>query len=335
MNTSLMLDITQIPTQLGGLASLTQAIAFAMLAFLVPYTAVELNVRAMHGKHVPDYGGFLIRSVVVVACLLCYSTLYSFLLQVSQAMSFAILSEQQWGDFLVMTFKGSDGNVTIFSVLMHSITSVQQLVLFLSSLIAVIARDVVVMLQACFLSLLFAFGPIAIACGISERTTGVTRGWIANSFQVGFWSFFLRLVVRVWLTMSPYAGNTGAGLANDFLGILTVNATFLLLVLGTPVFAARMITGEGLAGFAEAATAAIQTITIAGAMKAGRYASGAVDRYQRSKAAKSGSSASGASQDGAAKPQYSSASTATAAHDRLFGSKEKPADEKGKGKKES
>ncbi len=320
MNSSLMLDITQIPTQLGGLASVTRAIAVAMLAFLIPYTTIELNVRAMHAKNLPDYGGFLIRTVVVMSCLLCYNTLYSFLLQGSQVMSFAVLSEQQWGDFLVQTFHGSDGNVTIFSVLLHSITSVQQLVLFLSSLIAVIARDVVVMLQACFLSLLYAFGPIAIACGISERTTSVLRGWIANSFQVAFWSFFLRLLVRVWLSLSPYAGNTGTGLANDFLGILTVNTTFLLLVLGTPIFAARMISGEGLAGFAEAASAAIQTVTIAGSLKAGRMAGGAMDRHKQNKA----HAAAKASRDAGAKPQFSTGSTATAAHDQLFGSKDKP-----------
>lgn len=321
MNTNLMLDITQIPVQLGGLVSVTRGIALGLLAFLIPYTAIELNVKAMHARHHPDYGGFLIRAIVVMACLLCYGTLYSFLLQASQMISFAVLSEQEWGDFLVQTFHGSDGNVTIFSVLLHSVTSVQQLVLFLSSLVAVIARDVVVMLQACFLSLLFAFGPIAIVCGVSERTTGVTRGWLVNSFQVGLWSFFLRLAVRVWLSLSPYAGS-GMGLANDFLGILTVNTTFLLLVLGTPIFAARMITGEGLAGFAEAATAAIQTVTIASSLKAGRAAGGALETYRRGKAR---------TEESGAKPQFSTASTATAAHDRLFGRKSQDEGPKGQG----
>jgi hypothetical protein len=189
--------------------------------------------------------------------------------------------------------------------------------LFLSSLLAVIARDVVVMLQACFLSLLFAFGPIAIACGISERTGAVTRGWIANSFQVGFWSFFLRLTVRVWLTLSPYAGNTGTGWANDFLGILTVNTTFLLLVLGTPILAARMISGESLAAFGEAASAAVQTVAIASSMRAGRLIGGALERHKRNRSDSKGAAS------GARPVQYSNGTTATSAHDRLFGSKPK------------
>ena len=92
------------------------------------------------------------------------------------------------------------------------------------------------------------------------------------------------------------------------------------LVLGTPIFAARMISGEGLAGFAEAASAAIQTVTIAGSLKAGRMAGGAMDRHKQNKAY----AAAKAWRDSGAKPQFSTGSTATAAHDQLFGAKDKP-----------
>ncbi|MDE2290739.1 MAG: hypothetical protein KGL53_01545, partial [Elusimicrobia bacterium] len=192
MNTGLLLDITLIPTQLAGLAAVTKAIAVALLGVLVPYTAVEMNVRAMQSKNPPGYGALLVRTVVVLACLLGYGTLYSLLLHGSQAMSFAVLSEQQWGDFLVKGFTAPDSSSPILSWLTHPLSSVQAIILFLSSLLAVTAKDVVVMLQACFLSLLWAFGPIAIVCGLSEKTAGVTRGWVANSFQVALWSFFLR-----------------------------------------------------------------------------------------------------------------------------------------------
>lgn len=283
MNPGLLLDITQIPTKLGGLAAVTTAIAVAMLTAIIPYTAVEMNVRAMQSKNPPGYGALLVRVVIVMACLLGYGTLYSFLLKASQAMSFAVLSEQQWGDFLVKNFTSPDAQSPILSWLTHPLSSVQAIILFLSSLIAVTAKDVVVMLQACFLSLLWAFGPIAIVCGISEKTASVTRGWIANSFQVAFWSFFLRLVVRVWLTLNPMAGATGTGIANDFLGILTVNVSFLVMVLGTPILAARLLSGESIAAFGETALGAVEAITIARTMKAGKFLSGEVDRYRRDK----------------------------------------------------
>lgn len=283
MNPGLLLDITQIPTKFSGLVALTSALALAMLALIIPYTALEMNVQAMQSKNPPGYSGFLVRMVVVVACLACYATLYSFLLQASQLMSLAILSEQDWGNFLVQSFTPPDAQSPILSWLTHPLSSIQAILLFLSTLIAVTAKDVVVMLQACFLSLLYAFGPIAIVCGINEKTSAVLRGWIANSFQVAFWSFILRLVVRVWLTLNPLAGNTGTGLANDFLGILTVNVTFLILVLGTPIVTARLLSGENLASFGEMALGAVQAITISRTMKAGKFLSGEVDRYRRDK----------------------------------------------------
>ncbi len=283
MNPGLLMDITQIPDKLGGLAAVTRMIAVAMLAVMIPYTAVEMNVRAMQSKNPPDYGALLIRLIVVMACLIAYSTLYGFLLRGAQAFSFAVLSEQQWGDFLVQNFAAPDAGSPILSWLTHPLSSVQAIILFLASLIAVTAKDVIVMLQACFLSLLWAFGPIAIICGISEKTAAVTRGWIVNSFQVAFWSFFLRLVIRVWLTLNPMAGNTGTGVANDFLGILTVNVAFIVMVLGTPILAARLLSGENIAAFGETALGAVEAITIARTLKAGKFLSGEVDRYRRDK----------------------------------------------------
>jgi hypothetical protein len=313
MNPGLLLDITQIPTKLAGLAAVTTAIAVAMLSLIIPYTALEMNIQAMQSKNPPGYSALLVRTVVVMVCLLCYGTLYSFLLQASQLMSMAVLSEQQWGDFLVQSFSAPDAASPILSWLTHPLSSVQAIVLFLSTLIAVTAKDVVVMLQACFLSLLYAFGPIAIVCGINEKTSAVLRGWIANSFQVAFWSFFLRLVVCVWLTLNPMAGNTGTGVANDFLGILTVNVTFLILVLGTPILAGRLMSGDSIAAFGEAALGAVEAISISRTMKGGKFLSGEVDRYRRDK------------------PEFQKSlfhhpipMTATLAYNRLFG-RSKPA----------
>src|SRR5581483_4053705 len=97
----------------------------------------------------------------------------------------------------------------------------------------------------------------------NQKSSQVTRGWLANSFQVAFWSFFLRLVMRVWLTLSPVAASSGTGGANDYLGMLTVNVTFILLVLGTPIVSARLLSGENLAAFGEAALGTMQTLVIA------------------------------------------------------------------------
>ena len=283
---NLLLDISRIPTQLGGLSSLTKAIALAMLVFLIPYTLLENGVKAISGKERPDFSGMLVRCLMTVAALLCYERIFYFVAKLSQIMSFAILSEEQWGNFLVQSFHGMTQGEPTLNILIHPVSSIQEIILFLSSLVAVTARDVIVMLQACFLSLLFAFGPIAIVCSINPKSAQVTRGWIANTFQVAFWSFFLRLVVRVWLSLNPLAGVDGAGWQgagwqNDYLGILTVNVTFLLMVLGTPIVAARLLSGESLAMFGEAAMASVQTIMIARKLGAGMAIGRAVDRYKR------------------------------------------------------
>ncbi len=281
MNPSLLLDISQIPSKLSGLAGVTNAIALAMLAFIIPFSIFEMNIQGMKARQYPDYGGLLVRCLVAMMALVCYQRLFYFIVRVSQIMSFAVLSEEQWGDFLVQSFHGAGTGIPTLNILLHPINSIQEIILFLSSLIAVTARDVIVMLQGCFLSLLFAFGPIAIVCGINQKTTQVTRGWIANSFQVAFWTFFLRLVVRVWLTLNPIAADSGMGAANDYLGILTVNVSFLLMVLGTPILSARLLSGENIAAFGEAAFGTVQTIMVAKKLGAGMALSREIEKFKR------------------------------------------------------
>jgi hypothetical protein len=306
MNPSVLINLAQIPVQLSGLSSLTSAVALALLAFIIPYSAVEMNVRAIAGKSSPGYFGLLTRIVVVLACLLSYDKLYGLFLGAFQALSFSVLSEQDWGNFLIRNLSAPDAASPILSWLTHPLSSVQAIVLFLSSLFALTAKDVIVMLEASFLSLLFAFGPIAIVCGISEKTSGVTRGWIVNSVQIASWSFFLRLVVRVWLTLGPLAANTGTGTANDFLGILAVNSAFFVMVLGTPILSARLISGEGLSSFAEAATGVMGAAMVGMPLKAGRFLGQALERGRKN------------SRQADFPLQHPAPMTATAAHQRLF-----------------
>ncbi len=281
MTPSLLLDISRIPEKLSGLESIVGAIAAAMLAFIIPFTIVEMNVRSMQAKEAPSYSGLFTRVFAVTVCLLCYQRLFYFILKASQMMSFAMLSEQDWGNFLRQMLRGSDSRFPTLSILFHSVTSIQQIILFLSTLVAVTVRDVIVMLQGCFLSLLYAFGPIALVCGVNERTSQVTRGWITNSFQVASWSFFLRLVMRVWLTLGPVAASSGSGAGDDYLGMLSVNVTFILLVLGTPIVSARLLSGENLAAFGEAALGAVQTLSLVKTLRAGTFISSKIDGFRR------------------------------------------------------
>lgn len=169
MSHSLLLDISLIPTQMAGLAILTKTMAIAMLAFIIPWTIFEMNVSGMRAREYPDYSGFFVRVFASMLALLCYQRIFSFITKISQMMSFAILSEEQWGDFLVQSFHGAGPGIPTLNILLHPISSIQEVILFLSSLVAVTARDVIVMLQGCFLSLLFAFGPIAIVCAIKPK----------------------------------------------------------------------------------------------------------------------------------------------------------------------
>lgn len=283
MNGSLLLDITQIPGQLGGLAGIMTGIALALFVLLVPLTILELNVSGLQAKEYPDYTGFFVRVVVALTVLLGYQRLFGFILNAAQMMGFAVLSEDQWGNFLVQSFHGVGPGVPTLNILMHPVSSFQEILLFLSSLIAVTSRDVIIMLQACFLSLLFAFGPIAIVCSINKRTAQMAQGWFTSTVQVAFWSFFLRLVVRVWLTLNPMATTSGTGTANDYLGILTVNVSFLIMVLGTPALTARLLSGENLAMFGEAALGGVQTIMIAKKLGAGMSVARSVDNYRKAR----------------------------------------------------
>lgn len=284
MNTGLLLDITLIPTKLAGLATVSKTLAVAALGFLIPFTILEMNVRSLQRKEFPSYSGLMTRVLVACMCLIAYKGLFGFILKLSQVMSFAILSEDQWGNFLAQSLKGSDSTYPTLMILLKNVASIQGLLLFLSSLLTMVVREVVVMLQVCFLSLLYAFGPLALACAVNEKTLQVTRGWITNTFQVAFWSFFLRLAVRVWLTLAPMSGSTGAGMADDYVGVLTVNVTFLILILGTPMLTARLLSGENIASMGEAAMGAVSTVMVARKMGAATSISKEISSYRKAKA---------------------------------------------------
>lgn len=283
MNTGLLLDITQIPMKLSGLAAVSKTLAVAGLGFLIPFTILEMNVRSLQSKEFPSYSGLMTRVLVACMCLIAYNGLFGFILKLSQVMSFAILSEAQWGSFLSQSLKGSDSTYPTLMILIKNVASIQGMLLFLSSLLTMVVREVVIMLQACFLSLLYAFGPLALACAVNENTLQVTRGWLVNTFQVAFWSFFLRLAVRVWLTLAPMSGSTGAGMADDYIGVLTVNVTFLILILGTPILTARLLSGENIAAFGEAAMGAVQTVVVARKMGAATMLSKEINGYRKAK----------------------------------------------------
>ena len=53
--------------------------------------------RAIQRKEYPNYSGLMVRVMVAVMCLIAYQGLFGFVLKLSQVMSFAILSEEQWG----------------------------------------------------------------------------------------------------------------------------------------------------------------------------------------------------------------------------------------------
>lgn len=316
MNTGFILDITQIPLKLAGLAAVSKMLAVAGLGFLIPFTIVEMNVRALQRKEFPSYSGLMVRVMAAVICLISYQALFGFVLKLSQTMSFAILSENDWGNFLTESLKGSDSTYPTLAILFKNVASIQGMLLFLSSLLTMIVHEVVVMLQACFLSLLYAFGPLALACAVNEKTLQVTRGWFTNTFQVAFWSFFLRLTVRVWLTLAPMSGATGAGFADDYAGILTVNLTFLILILGTPMLTARLMSGENITAFAEAAMGAVSTVMVARKLSAANSLGKEINGYRKAKA------------DGKGKEPYFQhpiPATMSRTYERMFGRKKAPA----------
>lgn len=257
---SLLLDVTLIPEKLGGLAAVTKAIAVPVFGFLIPATILQMNLQAIEAKQRPSYSGLLMRVIVVVLCLLSYNRLFYFMLKLSQVMSFAILSEQQWGQFLVTGFKAK--GTSPLEVLVKGVSSVQGLILFLTTLLTLLVREVVVMLQACFLSLLYAFGPLALACAVNEGSSKIAKSWFATTLQVAFWTFFMRLALRVWLTLAPMAQGVGS-MADDYVGILAVNLTFFFLILNTPRISALLLSGDNLASFGTFAMAAVQTAIVA------------------------------------------------------------------------
>jgi hypothetical protein len=76
------------------------------------------------------------------------------------------------------------------------------------------------------------------------------------------------------------ATTTGTGAANDYLGILTVNVSFLLMILGTPSLTARLLSGENIAMFGQAALGGVQTIMAAKKLGAGLSVARGIDKYR-------------------------------------------------------
>jgi len=244
-------DITQIPVTMESLKSFSMVIAYALIGFLVPLEIISNNLKSIEGRG--EITGIFIRVGLVFVGLILYDRIFGFIVEAAQIVELSILSERQWSDLLAKLAE-------FFQTRKITILSSMPLVFtWVASFMSLVIKNILYWIRFCLLSVLYFAGPIAFTFLILEHTTYLPKAWFKNVIQLSLWPIVMKIMVRVLLELQIMTYLTTANTQVDIMTLIGINTTFVVLLVFSPYFTARFISGETFGPVAVMASSFITT----------------------------------------------------------------------------
>lgn len=244
-------DLT-IPTAMGHFVDITRGLAGGL--FLLFFIAEALRLQnvavtdAFDGQgEKPRFGGFLWRTLWIF--LACRPTFYDwiFLKMVSLAdvIALAIGSPDQWVSLIESLKAQSNASVPFMHITFPTLLGAAALT------VLQFVEDVFTMIRYVILCLLYAIGPISLACGISRLGLGAIGGWFRNTWQVAWWLVMFSLVKAAVVPLGLNA--LGSGLVSGVSQAI-IDAVAIIAMIGMiPALTAALFSEANLGAVASAA----------------------------------------------------------------------------------
>lgn len=249
-------DITRIAETMGGLKSLSQMLAYALLVLLVPLEAIHQNIKAIEGR--AEYTNTLLRVILVFVGLILYDRIFGFIIRAATIVEFSVLSETQWSDLLAQLASFFKAQKLTF------MSSLPMIFTWIASFLALLAKNVLYWVRFCLLSVLYFVGPIAFAFNALSATTFLPKAWFKNVIQLSLWTVVMKIIVRVMFELQVMTYLAAANTELDIITLIGINATFVVMIILSPYFTAQFVSGQAMGPFAVMASSfmAAKTLSI-------------------------------------------------------------------------
>lgn len=238
--------ITNIPEILADLNSLSFTIAMALVIFLCTIEVIRQNLEAFEGN--ASYANFVKRLVLVFMGIILYKRIFMFFLEASFIFENAVLSFDQWADFINEV--GNKGNTLDISFM----SFISKAFIWFSSFGGIMAIIILEWIRFVFLCLLYFVGPVVFVFGLYQPTANWVKGWFLNVISVCLWVPAVRVVVRILFELNVYEQMVSANQVNgDTPTLFIFNTLFLVMTFFSPVVVSVFLRGQSLSNFSSSA----------------------------------------------------------------------------------
>ena len=241
----LFTNVLQIPDLFSSAYTVTASAAAVLFPLMFIAAVLHENFLAMKDRS--DYRGLFIRTVLVVGLMILYQEFFTWIVYGTDLLAKAILPHEEFQQVIKTVFREITEKKDLGGFDTRIILTILN---YLTYIAALIALGVLNWLRFVFLSLLYVFGPVLIACGVYKATSHGLVYWLRSLVAVSLWTVVLSILMKVISGMNltavylPEQTNAAA--------VIAANVLFILLFISVPLISHQITSGGSMGGMGSA-----------------------------------------------------------------------------------
>ena len=241
----LFTNVLQIPDLFSSAYTVTASAAAVLFPLMFIAAVLHENFLAMKDRS--DYRGLFIRTVLVVGLMILYQEFFTWIVYGTDLLAKAILPHEEFQQVIKTVFREITEKKDLGGFDTRIILTILN---YLTYIAALIALGVLNWLRFVFLSLLYVFGPVLIACGVYKATSHGLVYWLRSLVAVSLWTVVLSILMKVISGMNltavylPEETNAAA--------VIAANVLFILLFISVPLISHQITSGGSMGGMGSA-----------------------------------------------------------------------------------
>ena len=241
----LFTNVLQIPDLFSSAYTVTASAAAVLFPLMFIAAVLHENFLAMKDRS--DYKGLFIRTVLVVGLMILYQEFFTWIVYGTDLLAKAILPHEEFQQVIKTVFREITEKKDLGGFDTRIILTILN---YLTYIAALIALGVLNWLRFVFLSLLYVFGPVLIACGVYKATSHGLVYWLRSLVAVSLWTVVLSILMKVISGMNltavylPEQTNAAA--------VIAANVLFILLFISVPLISHQITSGGSMGGMGSA-----------------------------------------------------------------------------------
>ena len=231
----------QIPSLFGADYATTSHLAFILFSLMFVLAVLHENILGMSGE--ASYTNLFVRVLLVVSLLVFYEEFFRWIVYSLDLLADSIFSRSQYEDTLKAVFKAieeeKDTGFLGWRFVIKGMNSVTQH-------IALALLWVLRLLRFVLLSILYIFGPLAVAASVFSPAAKAVFFWLKSLVEVSLWRVLLSILLKVISTMNLTAIYYTENVNN--VAVFAANILFIVLLILVPLISKQIVSGGTVGG---------------------------------------------------------------------------------------